>query len=310
MIQLDDKMFFDKKAYSRTDKNLYSLFLSEKYLKWIRTTQTGKDILLNLDGKTSIDDIIKLIATQYELPKDLIKNDILNFVNSAYDKGVITHCSKKLIIPSDDTSCDNLFFSITNYCNKSCLYCYEKISNEKRNSSFITLDTIKRTMEYLYPSGRCNNTRIYLTGGEPLAHENLLVIINYLRTFDAQIGIFSNGSLLTNELARKLSDYNIFMFLSLDSANSDTNDYIRGKNSFAEVMHASSILHANNIPFFFATTLSDINMCELNQLIPLAQQCHSLGLYLNEPIKTSKIGKVFSNYFSYSYQEYNEIIYD
>lgn len=54
MIQLGDKMFFDKKAYSRTDRNLYSLFLSEKYLKWIRTTQTGKDILLNLDGKKNV----------------------------------------------------------------------------------------------------------------------------------------------------------------------------------------------------------------------------------------------------------------
>lgn len=241
---------------------------------------------------------------------DLIKGDILNFINSAYDKGVIVYSTEKLITPPNNSLCENLFFSITNYCNKNCEYCYEEITSDMNTSSFMTLEEIKNVMEKLYPSGECKNTRIYLTGGEPLAHENLLSIINYLRTYNAQVGIFSNGSLLTDELARKLSNYNIFIFLSLDSANEEINDRIRGKNSFAEVIHASSILHANNIPFFFAVTLSDFNIHELNQLIPLAQQCHSLGLYLNEPVKMSKMGKVFNDFFSYSYQKYNETIYD
>lgn len=101
---------------------------------------------------------------------------------------------------------------ITNACNFTCPIC-PHTTGMTRNVEYMSFSFFKKIIGELYPS----NEPIYLhLLGEALMHPDLYKMIHYAKREGYEIGLFTNGSLLTEEASKKIIDegldYLVFSF--------------------------------------------------------------------------------------------------
>ena len=116
-------------------------------------------------------------------------------------------------------------------CNLKCKYCYaqhEQIGNAPQDKSTkdYTLDEIKNVIK---DAKTLELEEIQIVGaGEPLLCDFFWPLIEYLRKNADIITVFTNGTLITREIAKKLFDMEINTVAKLNSLNPVTQDYISG----------------------------------------------------------------------------------
>ena len=91
---------------------------------------------------------------------------------------------------------------LTYSCNLRCPHCY--ISKQDRKEM-----TIEDWKSLILQLRRANVANIVFTGGEIFVRKDALEIIEYASSLNFMIDIFTNGTLLTQEVLNKLKDLNI-----------------------------------------------------------------------------------------------------
>ena len=153
-------------------------------------------------------------------------------------------------------------WSITNRCNRECLYCDSKElpNNELKLSDGLLL------LEQIAKSG----VRIVsFTGGEPLIHKNIADYIIKVRTLGMGCGINSNGVLVRKNI--DVLKNTSFIKLSLDGEPS-VHDEIRGGNCAKYVFDALEACKEQNISSTILTVLSSKNLDQIPYLIDVAEK--------------------------------------
>jgi len=110
-------------------------------------------------------------------------------------------------------------------CNFVCPYCYSQkhlISDKE-----ITQDEIK---DSIVQAKNLGARKIIILGGEPLLYPDILNIINFINGLDLEIEMFTNGSKITNEMAKKLFAYGVNVVLKMNSFKEETQDLLTGVN--------------------------------------------------------------------------------
>ncbi|MEN2774629.1 radical SAM protein [Acetivibrio clariflavus] len=159
--------------------------------------------------------------------------------------------------------------SVSNKCNMNCAYCFEKkIDNSKRNwSQKMEFDTARKGIDKVLRVAK-ENGRDYISinffGGEPLT--NFEVIKKVLEHFGqgeeygVKIGysIDTNGILITEEIARVFSKYNVLVNLSIDYISNASNYRADGDTGalFEQFDRSLKILKSYNVLTYFLTVLS------------------------------------------------------
>lgn len=156
---------------------------------------------------------------------------------------------------------------IVNTCFMKCKMCYSWQKNKTSRELTIQdwkafIDSLK---EILPPQAPISFTG----GGEPLAREGILELIEKATRngFNAQLP--SNGYLIDESMAKRLSDAGLSgLTLSLDSLNEQTHDFLRGvEGAFSRVMKALDYLRQNNIGLSFMTTIMGKNIGDIMKLV-------------------------------------------
>lgn len=115
---------------------------------------------------------------------------------------------------------------------------------------------------------------INLTGGEPLCSPYLFNILNEFKK-DKDLYSFSiltNGTLINDDLAKKISEYNPeYVQVSLEGSKK-TNDYIRGKNVYKKVANAVKILKKYGLFVSLSFTATKINYKEFPKVVKFAEK--------------------------------------
>jgi len=103
------------------------------------------------------------------------------------------------------------------------------------------------------PTMRCN-----LRCGEPFIRQDMWEI--YKRHHDMIFHIFTNGTLITREVAQRLADLgNIVPAISIEGFEEDT-DARRGKGTFRKIMQAMDNLREAGVPFGFSSMVTRRNV--------------------------------------------------
>lgn len=138
----------------------------------------------------------------------------------------ITRMTQKVELPSfmmhDNPDSLHQLDILLNYtCNLKCVYCY---SAQGRSQKEIDWISIKAMLDYLFDSNK-KQTRPYVIhfsgGGEPLMSFQLIkqtveYIESHANNHKYSLGIVSNGSLLTTEIAQYLKNHNIEVAISFE----------------------------------------------------------------------------------------------
>jgi MoaA/NifB/PqqE/SkfB family radical SAM enzyme len=148
-----------------------------------------------------------------------------------------------------------LSIEVTTRCNSSCLHCFAR-SGLSRPSS-LPVKLVKEILDEGYDIGY---RHLHITGGEPLLWKGLFEILDYgFNTGYGSILINTNGTLITDEISKRLADYgSLFsMSISLDGPE-ELHDRMRGNGSYEKALKGieKALDRGNNLIIFTTVTKS------------------------------------------------------
>ena len=119
-------------------------------------------------------------------------------------------------------------------CNFSCHHCYS--SSGKRAADELTLPEMQNIIEQLAQMG-CQ--KLVLGGGEPFLRAELPAVIRFADQFGIDCFVHTNGSKLSAKLLAELAECPpAALAVSLDGADQESNDAIRGAHAFKRAMES------------------------------------------------------------------------
>jgi SynChlorMet cassette radical SAM/SPASM protein ScmF len=129
---------------------------------------------------------------------------------------------------------NHIYFYLTEGCNLRCRHCWiaPKYQGEGNSYPSLDLDLFKSIVEQAKPLGL---TGVKLTGGEPLLHPHINEILEYIHTEDIGMTLETNGVLCKPEVAERMAACkDPFVSVSLDGADSETHEWVRGETGCFE----------------------------------------------------------------------------
>ena len=174
----------------------------------------------------------------------------------------------------------SLDLALTNRCNLKCKYCSHFTS-----ASDIGNDVPKEEwLKFIKELGSCAVMKVILTGGEPFCREDLKDIIEGIVHNRMRYSIFSNGTLITNEMAAFLASTGRcdIVQVSIDGSSPTFHDALRGKGSFFRAMEGIQYLQKHNVTVSVSFTITRQNFMELEDATRfLLEEVGLPGFFIN-----------------------------
>jgi len=133
-----------------------------------------------------------------------------------------------------------LTWELTYACNLQCVHCLS--SSGRRDPRELTTEECEAVIDELQ---RMQVFYINIGGGEPTIRKDFWHLVRYAVDHGVGVKFSTNGSGIDAEGAEQLaeSDY-VDVQISIDGADADTNDHVRGEGSFATAVQAMEHLQA------------------------------------------------------------------
>lgn len=126
-----------------------------------------------------------------------------------------------------------LDLELSRRCNLRCIYCYAN-SGEALEGE-LSLEEIFNVVDQAIGLGI---KRVSIVGGgEPLIYPDFFKIAEYIREKNIPTIVFTNGTVISEEIANRLSELKISVVVKLNSFNKETQDYLAGglKGTFERI---------------------------------------------------------------------------
>jgi len=243
--------------------------------------------LENLDGKTSLRNLARQIEEKlnieinvselYNVAENLIEND---FICKGTDSQRIT--IKGFPEQQDHLSApESVHIAVTHRCNYKCPSCYVDNSITEE----MTTEEIKALIDEM---ADMKVFQLAIGGGEPFLRDDLIDIVRYARQKGVIPNITTNGSLITEDVADKLSGYIGQIQISVNGHNKALHESAREKGNFDAVLRSIDILRKHKVSFGINTLLSRDNVNEIGNLMAFVVQQGAVTLNFLRP-KPSKL---------------------
>jgi MoaA/NifB/PqqE/SkfB family radical SAM enzyme len=165
-----------------------------------------------------------------------------------------------------------VLWQITNRCNYQCSYCIFSsglhVAPQELN--------YEEALGVLSQLRQENFTHIKFTGGEPFSRPDFLKILTRAKELGFVSDVSTNAAYLTRDKARALSSCNLsLVHVSLDGADEETHEVVRGPNTFAPTVRGLRHLLEEGIPVRVGCVVHAHNEGSLDAV---AHFCLSLGV--------------------------------
>lgn len=165
-----------------------------------------------------------------------------------------------------------LQWHLSENCNLKCLHCYQenhKPIQLKYEQLLDIYNQYKELLKKLKMKGHIN-----ITGGEPLCNPHLFKILELIKNDSDLItfSILTNGTLITENIAKKIKSYDpYYVQVSLEGGKK-TNDYIRGKGTYKKIAQGIINLKKQDIFTSISFTATKLNYKEFPKVIKYARK--------------------------------------
>lgn len=151
----------------------------------------------------------------------------------------------------------------TDACNYKCVYCHNEGQEKIKTFNNLLFDDFLALMQGTKDSGI---EEVRFSGGEPLMNKETLKMIEWVdKNTDYEVGLATNASLITEEIAQRLSKTRVMITIHFPGATKDTykkitaNEYDRFRKnlllldkyrvdySFNFVLHSSTDGHLDDV---------------------------------------------------------------
>ena len=150
--------------------------------------------------------------------KQVTRRGLSNIVKSVAEYGI----SKPLKLQAPFL----VVWNYTNACNLRCKHCYQGAG--RMSSDELSLDERLNVVDQLADN---DVVAIAFSGGEALLRDDFWEVARYASSKGLYLSLATNGTLLTKDVVRRLTDVGIEYFeISLDSVDPAKHDAFRGVN--------------------------------------------------------------------------------
>ena len=165
-----------------------------------------------------------------------------------------------------------LQWHLSENCNLKCLHCYQE-NHKPIQLSYEQLEKIYKQYKNLLKKLKMKG-HINITGGEPLCNPHLFKILDLIKKDEKLISfsILTNGTLITENIAKKIKSYNpYYVQVSLEGGQK-TNDYLRGKGTYKKIAKGIKNLKKYNIFTSISFTATTLNYKEFPKVVSYAKK--------------------------------------
>jgi len=281
-------LLLSPKLVHLTNEEGWHLFFDPNNHVWVRLNDSGKEIIETLKKRSNLPDTIDDLAVHYALSPDEIKSKVVDFVQDMIDAGIVHLNAYKTQPPPKsvpDSHPYNVYYSNTERCNLSCVYCYNAESRKqfaKFKEEMTTAESI-HALDKLWDFGV---STVAFCGGEPMRRSDLFEVAKHARDKGFRTALVSNGTLITEDLAKEITELFDLVWISLDSHVKEEHEALRGRGSFDRTMFAVRTL-AKHKPrqFVVNSVVCSINvrsMPEMHKLLleEIGVGQHRMGAFL------------------------------
>ncbi len=207
-----------------------------------------------------------------------------------------------------------LQWHITKKCNCRCLHCYQDEEQSSKDMELGQLIKIflqyKDFLKYFYENhiqGMKVRPEISITGGEPFLYKDIMKFLEILSTNRDYffIYILTNGTLITKDIATRLSDYGISRVQISIEGPENIHDIIRGKGNFKKAVKGIEHLLNANIRTHISFTAHKMNYKYFPDVVELARKLGVHCVWTDRVIPVNKD----ENIISLSPEETKEYVY-
>ncbi len=164
-------------------------------------------------------------------------------------------------------------WELTRACNLKCVHCRATAVDQRDPSEYSTTDALALIQEIAdYCQDKPYKPMIILTGGEPLVREDIFDIAEACVTAGFRTVMAPNGTLLTEEIARRLKELGVAgLSISVDAADAEVHDVFRGVDgAFIGALQGMASARSAGLPFQINSTITRRNRQHLPDLLDLA----------------------------------------
>lgn len=162
-------------------------------------------------------------------------------------------------------------FHITDQCDQRCEHCYIFAENNNICLLEMRLDDVARVIDNCVDM--CDKMNrlpyFYITGGDPILHQNFWEIAKLLKDKGIPFGILGNPFHLSEKVCARLKEHGCKKYqLSIDGMEK-THDAIRKPGSFSTTLAKIPVLKKAGIDVAIMTTVSGTNIDEMEDIVDL-----------------------------------------
>lgn len=161
-----------------------------------------------------------------------------------------------------------IVWNFTKQCNLNCIHCYANAGNRKDPGEMDTAAgkaMIRDLADFKVPV-------LMFSGGEPLMRQDLFQLIGFARELGLRIVLSTNGTLITEAVAREISDNGLAeVGISLDGIGAN-NDAFRGKKgAYEEALRGIRNCKALGLRVSLRLTITRSNYQEIPAIFQLIE---------------------------------------
>lgn len=155
----------------------------------------------------------------------------------------------------------------TNQCNYKCLYCHNEGQEKARQAKMLMFDEFVKIVDVIDGMGF---QEIRFSGGEPLINPYTVNMIEWLNeNSDYEIGLSTNASLITEEIAQKLGKTRVLLTIHLPAITDINYQYVTGRHN-QTFLDAIKMLDRYEVKYSFNFVLYPETIINLNEVIGYA----------------------------------------
>ncbi|MFX0115857.1 MAG: radical SAM protein [Candidatus Hodarchaeota archaeon] len=220
------------------------------------------------DGTKSFRQIVKLLAREKDTSARLLLRNtrlVLKELKKAHLVG------QRQIVPSlalVDPILENITLNATRKCNLKCIHCFldDSISVPESLSISNLKRFLKEGQQYLSP-----NLNFVILGGEPLLNKaKTLEIAELGKNRRCEVIVSTNGILVDSAFARKASEMDLVVQVSMEGSIPELNDEIRGANSFSKAKKGVKLLVEHNVYTILCQVVQKANFHDIESFYNFA----------------------------------------
>jgi MoaA/NifB/PqqE/SkfB family radical SAM enzyme len=160
----------------------------------------------------------------------------------------------------------NINWNFTDVCGFNCRHCYSRGRPQQEELG------LNQLLSICHKIVEANVFAVNFGGGEPLVHKHFIETVRFLSESGVQTFVTTSGWNLDEKMAEKLTSAGISnVYISFDSANAKSHDYVRRKpGSFERAINAARLCKQYDIKFRISTVVTALNYKSIGDIDALA----------------------------------------